>query len=32
MKILYEDFGMKNYMKEDHRNYRRIFCSCEKRA
>ena len=23
-------YGVKNYIKEDHRNYRRNFCSCEK--
>ena len=28
----YVNCGVKNYMKEDHRNYRRKFCSCEKAA
>ena len=32
MKIVYENFGVKNYIKEDHRSYRRNFCSCGKRA
>ena len=32
MKIIYETCGMKDYTKEDHRNCRRNFCSCEKRA
>ena len=32
MKIMYENFGVKNYMKEDHGSYRRNFCSCEKKA
>ena len=27
MKNIYENYGMKNYMKEDHRNYRRKFYS-----
>ena len=31
MKIIYENYGVKNYMKEDHRSYRRNFCSCEKK-
>ena len=30
MKNIYENYGVKNYIKEDHRNYRRNFCSCEK--
>ena len=25
MKIVYENFGVKNYIKEDHRSYRRNF-------
>ena len=25
MKIIYENCGVKNYMKEDHRSYRRNF-------
>ena len=28
----YVNCGVKNYIKEDHRNYRRKFCSCEKAA
>ena len=32
MKIIYENCGVKNYMKEDHRSYWRNFCSCEKKA
>ena len=32
MKIINENCGVKNYMKEDHRSYRRNFCSCEKKA
>ena len=32
MKIMYENCGVKNYMKEDHRSYRCNFCSCEKKA
>ena len=32
MKIIYENCGVKNYMKEDHRSYRRNFCSWEKKA
>ena len=27
MKIIYENCGVKNFMKEDHRSYRRNFCS-----
>ena len=29
MKIIYVNCGVKNYMKVDHRSYRRNFCSCE---
>ena len=29
MKILYENYGVKNYMREEHRSYIRNFCSCE---
>ena len=29
MKILYENYGVKNYMREEHRSYLRNFCSCE---
>ena len=32
MKMIYENCGVKNYMKEDHRSYKRNFCSCEKKA
>ena len=32
MKIIYENCGVKSYMKEDHRSCRRNFCSCEKKA
>ena len=32
MKIIYENCGVKNYMKKDHRSYRCNFCSCEKKA
>ena len=32
MKITNENCGVKNYMKEDHRSYRRNFCSCEKKT
>ena len=32
MKIINENCGVKNYMKEDHRSYTRNFCSCEKKA
>ena len=32
MKITYENCRVKNYTKEDHRSYRRNFCSCEKKA
>ena len=28
---LYMNYGVKNYMKDDHRSYRRNFCSCEKK-
>ena len=31
MEIIYENCGVKNHMKEDHRSYRRNFCSCEKK-
>ena len=29
---IHEKWGVKNYMEEDHRSYRRSFCSCEKKA
>ena len=29
MKIIYVNCGVKNYMKVDHRSYRRNFCRCE---
>ena len=32
MKIVYENCGVKNYIKEHHRSCRRNFCSCGKRA
>ena len=32
MKIIYENCGVENYMKEDHRRYKGNFCSCEKKA
>ena len=32
MEILYENCGVKNYMREEHRSYIRNFCSCEKKA
>ena len=32
MKIIYENCGVKNYVKEDHRSYRRNFCNREKNA
>ena len=32
MKIIYENFWVKNYLKEDHRSYRHNFYSCEKKA
>ena len=32
MKIVYKNCGVKNNVKEDHRSYRRNFCSCEKKA
>ena len=31
MKIIYGNCGVNNYMKEDHRSYRRNVCSCEKK-
>ena len=31
MKILYENYGVKNYMREEHRSYIRNFCSCERK-
>ena len=31
MNIIYENCRVNNYMKEDHRSYRRNFCSCEKK-
>ena len=30
--MIYENCGVKNDMKEDHRSYKRNFCSCEKKA
>jgi len=32
MKIIDVNCGVKNYLKEDHRSYKRNLCSCEKRA
>ena len=32
MKIIHENYGVKNYMKEDYRSYRRNFWSCENKA
>ena len=32
MEIIYVNCGVKNYIKVDHRCYRRNFCSCEKKA
>ena len=32
MKIICENCGVNNYMKEDHYSYKRNFCSCEKKA
>ena len=32
MKIIYENYKVKNYVKEDHRSYRRNFCNWEKKA
>ena len=32
MKITYVNYGLKNYVKEDHRRKIRNFCSCEKKA
>ena len=32
MKIINENYRVKNYMKEDHRSYRSNFCRCEKKA
>ena len=32
MKIIYAKCGVKNYMNEDYRSYRRNFCSCGKKA
>ena len=32
MKNLYENCGVKNYMREEHRSYIRNFWSCEKKA
>ena len=31
MKIIYVNCAVKNYMKEDHRSYRRKFCGCERK-
>ena len=30
-KTYYLNFGVKNYMKVDHRSYRRNFCNCKKK-
>ena len=30
MKIIYEDCGVKNNIKEDHHSYRRNFCSVKR--
>ena len=32
MKIIYVNCEVKNYVKVDHRSYRRNFCICEKKA
>ena len=32
MKIIYMNYEVKNYLKEDHRSYIRNLCSCEKKA
>ena len=32
MNIIYENCGVKNYMKEYHHSYKRNFRSCEKKA
>ena len=32
MKIIYENCGVKNFMKEDQRSYRHNFCSCTKKT
>ena len=32
MKIIYENCGVKNCMKEDQRSYRHNFCSCKKKT
>ena len=32
MKIIYVNCGVKNYLKEDHRSYIRLFYSCEKKG
>ena len=32
MKIIYSKCGVKNYMNEDHRSYRRNFSGCGKKA
>ena len=32
MKTIYAKCGVKNYMNEDHRSYRRNFSSCGKKA
>ena len=32
MKIIYENCGVKKYLKEDHRSYRRNFCGCKKKS
>ena len=32
MKIIYVNYGVKNYVREDHRSYLRNFCGCEKKS
>ena len=32
MKIIYVNFGVKNYLKEDHRSYNMQLMRCEKKA
>ena len=32
MKIIYVNYGVKPYMKEDHNSYKHNFCSCKKKA
>ena len=31
MKIIYDNCGLKNYLKEGHHSYRYNFCSCERK-